>query len=152
MERSGESEGGEEEEKEKEEEEEEELRGKRERRRKRKRVRKEREGRRRGRARREGMEGEEQEEGRRRSRRKRVSQHCEGGSGTTQSLEQLDGKLECDIQKEHRGQHEGRRFRLTGVCASFEDARANLENDRAMDELAKAQQHQTRCQDEVKHF
>ena len=52
--------------------------------------------------------------------------------------------------------------RLVGVYATFEDAWANLENENsesdimysdacgAMDEVAKAQQHQARCQDEVK--
>ena len=51
--------------------------------------------------------------------------------------------------------------RLAGVYATFEDAWANVENENsegdilhgdacgAMDELAKAQQHQARCQHEV---
>ena len=45
--------------------------------------------------------------------------------------------------------------RLAGVCATFEDTWANVENqisegDIPMDELAKAQEHQARLQDELK--
>ena len=87
--------------------------------------------------------------------------------GTAQSPEQQEGKSECDIQEEHRGQHESSRPQTedhAGVYATFEDTRANVENEfsegdvllaegnEAMDELAKAQQHQARCQEETKCF
>ena len=80
--------------------------------------------------------------------------------GTTESPEQQEGKSECDIQEEHRGQHESVRSqprdhvgldRLADVYGTFEDTWARvdflLKHTRP---FARAQQHQARLHDELK--
>ena len=99
------------------------------------------------------------------NKREVSQQHERGLVGTAESLEQQE-------REPQRGQHDSTRPQpednasslaaLRGVYAASEEAWANLENENsegvtlcadacvAMDELAKAQQHQARCQEEVR--